>query len=62
MSPGSRNVPVKLVSELPEKFGGMSPVAKILLPQFAAAAAIRLTSPASGRRIAESRRRRIRPI
>lgn len=62
MSRGSRNAPVKLFNEPQENSGGTTPVAKILLPQSAAAAPIRLTSAATGRRIAESKRRRIRPI
>jgi len=61
MSRGPMNVPLKLLAEPQAKLGGTSRVAKILLPQLAAALPIRLVARRVARRIAESRRGR-RPI
>lgn len=62
MSRGSRNAPLKL-GEMQPQPGGMTPVAKLLLPRFAAALPIRLTAAgnSAARRIAQFRRR-VRPV
>lgn len=64
MSRGPMNAPVKLPGELQATLGGSTPVARILLPQFADALPIRLMASGNGtaRRIAESRRRSSRPL
>jgi hypothetical protein len=57
------NAPVKLPGEQ-ASLGGLTPVARILLPQFADALPIRLMASGNGTtpRIAESRRRSSRPL
>jgi hypothetical protein len=56
--------PFKQLDGFRDHLGGSTPIAKILLPQFAGGLPIRLMASGSdtARRIAESRRRRIRPV
>jgi hypothetical protein len=56
--------PLKPLEKAPTRPGGTTPIAKILLPQFVTEFPIRLAASAgdAARRIAESTRRRGRPI
>jgi hypothetical protein len=57
MTRGPVFVSARMLADGQSKSGGSVPVAKIFLPQFSSAPAIRLIANGTNRRVAEARRR-----